>query len=456
MSCLRRVLVSVIAMLIFTLTGASELSAQGFAAPAPTFNRRAGLLQVGAQVQITDAASGATIFYTADGSIPATDGSNPATLVSPSPVTVVVSNVGTTVINAIATSPLNSASPMASASYTLLPLGYQEIIPTATVGSSSVATVTVYLNQNQALLSASVGTSPAAPVEYISSPGGCSPSLSGTACTYSVLFTPAYPGIRNGSSWFDPAAVWERDFELLYIDGSWAGAVGPGRAGADEHDPGQWNPGADDEHAGRAGAQRHGLPGHRRPCGECDSKYIPGNPAHVATVGTGTPGYVDGATTVAQFRSPQGVAVAGNTDVYIADTGNNVIRQQQNSTRMVTTYAGTALRGAVGTAARRHRRPSTPRARSSWTSQGTSTSQIGQQRYSYGRTRRQHPHLCGRRHYSVRHGHFSGWRWLRGSAGCFNAPTAMAMDAASNLFVLDSGNKVVREITTGSATGGAS
>ena len=51
------------------------------------------------------------------------------------------------------------------------------------------------------------------------------------------------------------------------------------------------------------------------------------------------PGYKDGAAGTAQFNSPAGIAVLG-TDVYVADTGNNLIRKiSQDGT--VTTIAGT-------------------------------------------------------------------------------------------------------------------
>ncbi len=178
-------------------------------------------------------------------------------------------------------------------------------------------------------------------------------------------------------------------------------------------------------------------------------KYIPGNPAHGVTVGTGTPGYVDGATAVAQFNAPQGVAVAGNTDVYIADTGNNVIRQQQNSTRMVSTFAGTGTPGYSG--------DSGPAAQATFnaptavvidangylfiadTGNNVIRRILASQNvvtYAAGPTA-----VCGTATSPIGDG------CLRAQV-TFSAPTAMAVDAAGNLFVLDSGDKLVREIGT--------
>ena len=63
------------------------------------------------------------------------------------------------------------------------------------------------------------------------------------------------------------------------------------------------------------------------------------------------PGYKDGSAQTAQFNDPQGIAVIGS-DVYVADTGNNLIRKiSQDGT--VTTVAGTpgsldTVMGTVG------------------------------------------------------------------------------------------------------------
>ncbi len=43
--------------------------------------------------------------------------------------------------------------------------------------------------------------------------------------------------------------------------------------------------------------------------------------------GTGTAGYLDGVASVAMFNGPQGVAVDGAGNVYVADRGNNTIRK---------------------------------------------------------------------------------------------------------------------------------
>jgi len=70
----------------------------------------------------------------------------------------------------------------------------------------------------------------------------------------------------------------------------------------------------------------------------------------IAYAGTGTAGYSgDGAAAVlAKLNSPQGISLAGNGDLYIADTGNNVIRKVSGLTAVITTYAGTGTAGSTG------------------------------------------------------------------------------------------------------------
>jgi len=62
----------------------------------------------------------------------------------------------------------------------------------------------------------------------------------------------------------------------------------------------------------------------------------------LAYAGTGTQGYSgDGAAaTAGRLRNPEGVSVAANGDLYIADTGNDAIRKVNVLTGVITTVAG--------------------------------------------------------------------------------------------------------------------
>jgi sugar lactone lactonase YvrE len=60
--------------------------------------------------------------------------------------------------------------------------------------------------------------------------------------------------------------------------------------------------------------------------------------------GSGTPAFSDGTGSGASFSYPDGVAVAPDGNIYVADTGNNRIRKV-NTQRVVTTLAGSGVAG---------------------------------------------------------------------------------------------------------------
>ena len=108
----------------------------------------------------------------------------------------------------------------------------------------------------------------------------------------------------------------------------------------------------------------------------------------------GTAGYVDGtATTQALFNAPNGLAIVG-TNLYVADTNNNVIREVSLSSNQVTTLAGF--------------------------SDTNNANDSGD----------------------------SGYRDGAGSQALFGSPIGLAADAAvGNIYVADMGDNMVRKIT---------
>ena len=102
----------------------------------------------------------------------------------------------------------------------------------------------------------------------------------------------------------------------------------------------------------------------------------------------GVAGSTDGTGSAARFSGPRGIAVSSAGIIYVCDTFNNTIRKI-TSAGVVTTLAG--LAGAIGS------------------TDGT------------------------------------------GSAARFNRPREIALDAASNLFVTDTGNNLIRRITPAGA-----
>lgn len=112
-----------------------------------------------------------------------------------------------------------------------------------------------------------------------------------------------------------------------------------------------------------------------------------GNITTVAGSGPEKAGYAgdNGLATDARLHSPQGIAVAGNGDLYIADAGNHVIRRVDMNTGKIFTYAGN---GTVG---------------------------------------------------------FSGDNGPANEAQ-LSSPARIALDAAGNLFIADHGNHVIRKV----------
>jgi hypothetical protein len=115
------------------------------------------------------------------------------------------------------------------------------------------------------------------------------------------------------------------------------------------------------------------------------------SPSGVLTIfaGTGSPGYSGdtGLATAAQLNGPTGVFVDANNNVFIADSGNNVIREVAASTLIITTVAGNHTLGAG----------------------------------------------------------FSGDAGAATSAQ-LNNPTSVYVDANNDIFIADNGNQVIREV----------
>jgi sugar lactone lactonase YvrE len=67
----------------------------------------------------------------------------------------------------------------------------------------------------------------------------------------------------------------------------------------------------------------------------------------VTVAGRGTAGYVDGDGKTSAFNTPGNIVVDANGDIYVADTGNEVIRKITMSTGIVSTFAGTGNSGLL-------------------------------------------------------------------------------------------------------------
>jgi sugar lactone lactonase YvrE len=151
--------------------------------------------------------------------------------------------------------------------------------------------------------------------------------------------------------------------------------------------------------------------------------------------GTGAAGYMNGPSASAEFSSPVGVAVDASGNVYVADDGNQVIRKISGG--VVSTLAGNSTFGYVdGPAASAEFRAPT----------GVAVDASG------------NVYVADSNNNVVRKiaGGMVTTYGGNGTAGLvngpiatsqFNFPAGVAVDAAGNLYVADAGNNVIRKIT---------
>jgi hypothetical protein len=150
---------------------------------------------------------------------------------------------------------------------------------------------------------------------------------------------------------------------------------------------------------------------------------------YVSTLaGDGTPGVVDGPAAAARFDTPCGVAVAPDGTVFVADTGNHVVRRVDSS-GTVSTVGGTA--GA-------------PAGMALWRPMAVTT---GDGRWLYVTDARARVvELASTGETRVLAGSTPGFAHGSGEVARFRNPVGVTMAGAGRLIVADTGNALIREV----------
>ncbi len=284
----------------------------------------------------------------------------------------------------------------------------------------------------------------------------------GQSCTESVTFTPGFPGLRTG-------AVVLLDgggnvVGVTYLSGVGVGGLGVlvgGNLLPVAGDGIATGPVLDGETATSAsldlpaGVALDGAgnlyiadTGHNR------MREVSAAAGLISTLaGNGSAGYAgDGlasTSTAVSLSAPNGVAVDGAGNVYIADTGNNVVREIAASTGTIATVTGTGARGKSGDG-------------------GAATAALLNQPRGVSVDANGNLYIADTANHRVRRvdavtgiisttagngttNPSTGAGGYAGDGGAaslseLNLPYAVAFDAAGNLFIADSGNNVVRVV----------
>jgi sugar lactone lactonase YvrE len=170
-------------------------------------------------------------------------------------------------------------------------------------------------------------------------------------------------------------------------------------------------------------------------------KIAPGGAVSTVAGTLGVVGSLDGSALAARFNFPEGIAVDAAGNVYISDTNNGTIRRL-SATGTVTTLAGTAgLNGAVDGAggAAKFNNPA-----------GLGIDSAGNLYLAdYGNSTVRKITSGGAVTTLAGLAAQTGTSDGQGSAARFNHPSAVALDGAGNIYVIDTSNQTVRKVSAG-------
>ena len=307
-------------------TQSIQLNGTATASPAavPTYSIASGTYTSAQTVSISDATSGATIYYTIDGTTPTT-----ASTVYSAPITV----SATETLEAIAVATGYSTSAAGTAAYTItLPAATPTFSPSP--GTYTTAqTITISDSTSGAIIYYTTdGTTPTSSSPVYSSPV----TVSATGSLEAIANAAGYSNSAIGT------AAYTIGTQPLTIPA--AGLIGTVAGNGTQGYAGDGGQAASAElNAPRGMVVDSAGNIYFADTGNNAIRKITAATGVIRTVaGNGTQGYSGdgGSATGAELDSPAGVAVDPGGNLYIADMANNAIRKVTASTGVITTVAG--------------------------------------------------------------------------------------------------------------------
>lgn len=320
--------------------------------------------------------------------------------------------------------------------------------PAVASGSSATQTLFIHFAVGDTPATVSPFTIAGSPDFAVSGKPVCPPLNpdNTTDCTVSVVFTPTRPGLDTASFTVKSALGQTAQYELN----------GTGTAASVALDPG--NTALIDTSFSTPGGIAQDSAGNTYVADTGNNRvveYLVGSTTPTLIAGTGASGYSgDGAAaTVAKLASPKAVAVTPDGAIYIADSGNNVIRRIDPVTGYISTFGGGGTACVLAVDSLGDGCPATSAKFSA--PSGLVSDSIG------------NLYVSDTGNNVIRELSTSGYVFLiaggasavcTGSSdiygnGCaptsatFKSPTALQIDNAHNLYIADTGDNEVRKIT---------
>lgn len=352
---------------------------------------------------------------------------------------------------------------LAALGWTAAPMAQAQTTFAATaVGTATPATQTVTVNLQAAgtVAKVEVLTMGAPSLDFTESGTDNCGGISSGGCQVTVAFAAKYPGARNGAVVLLDAA--NNTLGTQYLTGIGQGSLAvmvPGAVSIAAGQVGEWTLVNDGGPATQADLY---LPSGVSVDGAgnlfiADSHHnrvrevfaAGANAGTITTVaGDGSAGY-DGTATVAKATSlnqPGGVAIDGAGSLYVADTNNNVIRKVNLATGAIWTVAGTAAPGYTGDGAL-----ATSATLNS--PEGVTVDAAGDLYIADTNNNAMREVVAATGNIATIAGDGTGAPGFAGDGGLaisakLNAPYGVALDAAGNLYIADSGNNRIRLVNT--------